>query len=284
MQKNKIGLGLITCDRYHFLEKSVSSILEQTKNFNKEEFNFVVIDDTLDSIRKDRKELSFLNGVNVFFTPEGKQGVGKAKNYALKTLIAAECEHIFLMEDDIEMLDSSVFSLYINAVKNTGIKHLNFGLHGNHNRNLVNEPITRRIINYPDETKIVLYPNILGAFSYYHIDVLNTVGIMDDQFYNALEHVDHTYQIIKAGYHPPFRWFADVQGSESCLKDIVPDHQQSKIRSEEDFIKNFLANHDRFVEKNKFAVVQGRGPAENDYSEEEVVKNLQEIWKNHAEK
>jgi len=107
---------------------------------------------------------------------------------------------------------------------------------------------------------------------------------MDEQFYNALEHVDHTYQIIKAGYHPPFRWFADVQGSENCLKDIVPDHQQSKIRSEEDFIKNFLSNHDKFVEKNKFAVVQGRGPAENDYSEEEVVKNLQEIWKNHAEK
>jgi len=154
MQKNKIGLGLITCDRYHFLEKSVSSILEQTKNFNKEEFNFVVIDDTLDSIRKDKNEISFLNDVNVFFTPEGKQGVGKAKNYALKTLIAAECEHIFLMEDDIEMLDSNVFSLYINAVKNTGIKHLNFGLHGNHNRNLVNEPSQEELLTIPMKQKL----------------------------------------------------------------------------------------------------------------------------------
>jgi hypothetical protein len=107
---------------------------------------------------------------------------------------------------------------------------------------------------------------------------------MDEQFYNALEHVDHTYQIIKKGYHPPFRWFADVEGAEEYLKDIVPDHQNSKIRSQEDFVQNFFENHERFVKKNNFAVVYGHGPVENEYTEEDVVRSLQEIWKNHAEK
>jgi hypothetical protein len=48
-----------------------------------------------------------------------------------------------------------------------------------------------------------------------------------------------------------------------------------------DFVENFMKNHDRFVSKNNFAVVYGKGPIENNYTEEEVVKNLQEIWKKH---
>ena len=287
MLKNKIGLGLITCDRYDFLEKSLSSILRAASDMDKNLFKLVVIDDSPLNDRKDRSDYpcaSNLDGIEVIFTEKGKEGVGKAKNYALKSLIDAECEHIFLMEDDIEMLDSSVFDLYINTSRITGVKHLNFALHGNHNRDLNENPISRRVINYPDQTKLVLYPNILGAFSYYHIDTLKSVGLMDEQFYNALEHVDHTYQIIKKGYHPPFRWFADVEGAEEYLKDIVPDHQNSKIRSQEDFVQNFFENHERFVKKNNFAVVYGHGPVENEYTEEDVVRSLQEIWKNHAEK
>lgn len=281
MEKNKIGLGLITCDRYNFLEKSLASVL---KNIPKN-IEFVVIDDTpLNQRNEENNKIYEKHNIVPIFTPKGKEGVGKAKNYAMEELIKRNCEHIFLMEDDIEITKEDVFDLYINASKKTGVKHFNFGLHGNHNRNLNGEPISRRVINYPDETKIVLYPNVLGAFSYYHIDVLNDVGLMDEQFYNALEHVDHTYNIIKKGYHPPFRWFADVQGSDLRLNDIVPDHQNSKIRSQEDFVKNFFENHEKFVKKNNFAVVCGSGPIENTYTEEEVVRSLQEIWKNHAEK
>jgi len=260
---HKIGLGLITCDRPDFFKKSSNSI-------SKIDCIKVVVDDG------ENKVETVLDRVD---TDNPKSGVGKAKNKALAYLIDKGCEHIFLMEDDIEILDEKVFDVYIKASWTTGIKHFNFGLHGNHNKDLNGNITARKIINYPDETKIVLYPNVLGAFSYYHIDVLNKVGLMDEQFYNALEHVDHTYQIIKEGYHPYFRWFADVLEANDFLKDIVPDHQESKIRSEEDFIKNFFENHDRFVAKNKFAVVYGRGPVENNYTEEQVIENLKEIWK-----
>jgi len=281
MQKDKIGLGLITCDRYNFLEKSLLSVFKATSGLDDNFFKFILIDDTSSPIPEGSYD--FANEFNLEkIHTTGEEGVGIAKNKALKALIDADCEHIFLMEDDVEMLDASIFEKYINASRITGIKHLNFALHGNHNRDFNSNPTPRRTINYPDnETRIVLYPNILGAFSYYHIDVLNEVGLIDEQFYNALEHVDHTYQIIKAGYHPYFRWFADIEGSEKYLKDIVPDHMNSKIRSEQDFVENFMKNHDRFVSKNNFAVVYGKGPIENTYTEEEVVKNLQEIWKKH---
>lgn len=294
MQNNKIGIGLITCDRYEFLIKSIQSVFECVKTNNKQDFHIVLVDDSeTDSYAEYHSKIYAI--VEEYFLSKkldtfslikttGKEGVGASKNKALNELLDKECEHIFLMEDDVEIIDTSVFDVYIKTSKITGVKHLNFGLHGNHNKDLYGNFITRRVINYPDNTKISLYPNILGAFSYYHIDTLKSSGLMDEQFYNALEHVDHTYQIIKNGFHPPFRWFADVFESNKLLVDIVPDHQNSKIRSQDDFMKNFLENHAKFIKKNGFSVLNGQGPAENVYTEEEVVKSLQEIWKNHHDK
>jgi hypothetical protein len=187
------------------------------------------------------------------------------------------------MEDDIEIKNTDVFKLYINASKKTGIKHFNFGLHGNHNLDSYNKPYVRKTIKYPKtDISIDLYPNILGAFSYYHVDTLKTAGFMDENFYNALEHVDHTYQIIKKGYHPSFRWFADVNGSQNYLKDIVPDHQQSKIRSEKDFQQTFKTALDFFIQKNNFSVVHGYGPVEKQVSEQDIILELRNIWKEHS--
>lgn len=260
---HKIGLALITCDRPEFFKKSSNSLF-------KLDCIKVVVDDG------ENKVETILDKID---TDKPKSGVGKAKNKALSHLLNQECEHIFLMEDDIEILDEKVFDLYINASKATGIKHFNFGLHGNHNLDYLGRPSIRTTINYPNKTRINLYANVLGAFSYYHKDVLEKVGLMDESFYNALEHVDHTYQIIKAGYHPPFRWFADVEGSKMYLKDIVPDHQQSKIRNENDFMQSFQKALDIFIKKNNFSVVQGYGPTEKIYTEKETTDKLKEIWK-----
>ena len=56
--------------------------------------------------------------------------------------------------------------------------------------------------------------------------------LYDQRFNNAMEHVEHTYQIIKKNFHPPFWWFADMHRSYDFIQDIVPDHQQSKIRED----------------------------------------------------
>ena len=267
----KIGCGLITCDRPDFFKKSFFSLFDIVQEKTKMEY--VVINDG--------KEKLPIQPINYIET-DGYTGVAKAKNKALEYLIDNGCEHIFLMEDDVEITDKNVFELYIKASKKTGIKHFNYGLHGNHNKTHLGEPNILRTIKYPNtDISVDLYPNVLGAFSYYHIDVLKDVGLMDENFYNALEHVDNTYQIIKKGYHPPFRYFADVSGSRNYLKDIVPDHQQSKIRSEKDFQQTFKKGLDVFIEKNNFSVVNGYGPVEKVATEEETIKCLKEIWKKY---
>jgi len=269
MENDKIGLGLITCDRPDFFEKAYKSI---TRN----DLMLVVVDDGTTSIKQ--------NIDTNYIKTKGREGVAKSKNKALRFLLDNDCEHIFLMEDDIEVADQSVFEKYIETVKSTGIKHFNYALHGHHNLNHLDQPTVRKSVNYPDDIIIDLYPNLLGAFSYYHRDVLNDIGLMDEAFYNAMEHVDHTYQAIKKGYHPPFRWFADIHESSKYLKDIVPDHQNSKIRSDENFQSVFKKGLDTFIQKNKFSVVQGYGPDEKSYSEQETLDELKNIWKNHHQK
>lgn len=267
---NKIGLGLITCDRPEFFKKAYDSI----KNNN--EISVVIVDDGENSVENIIDSHQDIN--THYIKTKGREGVGIAKNKALKYLIDIGCEHLFLMEDDIFIKDHAVFNAYINTSKATKIKHFNFALHGNHNINQFGKPDIRKTINYPDGSKISLYPNVLGAFSYYHIDTITKCGYMDEKFYNALEHVDHTYQIIKEKFHPPFRWFADIDNSKDYLEDIIENHKNSKIRSQEDFMKTFMSALDIFVKKNGFSVIPNYGTPEKQYNYKEVLESLKEIY------
>jgi GT2 family glycosyltransferase len=268
MQKNKIGVGIITCDREDFYIKASESLNKAIQIYP----NYVTV-----TVNDGTNKLKY-QPLNLIDTT-GRQGVGKAKNAALKFLSENECEHIFLMEDDIEISDGFVFQKYIDTAKSTGILQLNYALHGNHNQDNFGNPTIRKTVNYPDNVKIDLYANLLGAFSYFHKSVLDDIGLIDEDYYNAMEHVDHTYRAIKAGYHPPFRWFADVHESNKLLKDIVPDHKQSKIRNESDFQQTFKKGIDLFIQKQGFSVIGGYGPTETHINEDECLKTLQKIWK-----
>jgi hypothetical protein len=263
MEKNKIGCGLITCDRLDFYEKSINSLIKR------EDIEIVVVNDgetTPSFIPKN------------YIKTKGRKGVAFSKNKALQFLLNKNCEHIFLMEDDVEIIDKNVFEKYIETSKNTGILHLNYALHGNHNKNPNNGSFNIiKTIEYKNNIKIDLYFNLLGAFSYYHKTVLDEIGLMDEEFYNAMEHVYHTYLSIEKNFHPPFRYFADVHESFKYLKDIVPDHQQSKIRGE-DFINTFKKGVETFIKKTGFSVVQNYGPQEKIVSEKECLEKLKFIY------
>lgn len=272
MNLERIGCALITCDRQDFYKKSCLSLMDVC---NKKNIDYVIINDG-------SEKLPYYPPY--YLETGGKKGVAVAKNLGLKFLLERNNEHIFLMEDDVEIIDDTVFEKYIEGYKNTGISHFNYGMHGNHNKDSFGNQLIRKTIQYPNKTKIDLYPNVLGAFSYYHKSCLDAVGLLDESYHNALEHVEHTLRIIQCELHPPFRWFADIHESSKLLKDILPDHKNSKIRSEEDFQKKFLKALDLFIKQTGFSVVQGYGPPEKNYTEEECLKQLKNIWNNFQKK
>lgn len=254
-----IGVAIITCDRNHMLNTLLES-LEMCDDITK----LVVVNDHETPLTLDRQVEVIENGKNL--------GVGKAKNIGLAMLFDAGVEHLFLLEDDMIIKSPEVFSKYIHASKTTGIKHLNFCLHGEDNKRL-GKPNPKLIVDYKD-LNISLYHNVYGSLSYYHRDVIDSVGYMDEQYYNAMEHVDHTMEVIKAGWHPPFRWFADIENSHELVDEQDINHEQSKIRNDQEWLENFKRGVQLFYEKHEVNVCSASQPVAE---KSEVIDSLKQI-------
>jgi len=220
--------------------------------------------------------------------------VGVAKNTAIRHLMQAGCDHIFLMEDDMLIKRPDVFEAYIHAAENSGIWHMNYALQGPANRKQIvqgpmniekrheldqnSEPNPRATIDY-DGIDVSFYPNSVGSFSYYLRGVIKSVGYHDEQFKNAWEHVEHTYRVIKAGLHPPFWWFADIANSYEYLTDIPNCIEESTIAHTPEWIQNFQKGMAWF--KSKHGYVPQQMP---DTDSNQVIQTLDQIKKSYARK
>jgi hypothetical protein len=222
---NKIGLGIITCDRPAGLQKALTSLPWERVD------RVVVVNDGAPVSPEILREAG--RGQTELLQNESNLGVGKSKNRALRHLLQAGMDHLFLMEDDIFVKDARVFEQYVEAARITGIQHLNFSQHGPNNKDPKGkaEPVT--VFDY-GSLRIPLHRHCVGAFSYYSRHCLEVAGLVDEDFYNAGEHLEHTYRILHAGFHPPFWFFADVDRSEELLGDEPWSLSQSRIASRSD--------------------------------------------------
>jgi len=221
----KIGLGIITCDRPAGLQKALTSLPWERVDC------VVVVNDGAPVSSEILREAG--RGRAELLQNKSNLGVGKSKNRALRHLLQAGMDHLFLMEDDIFIKDGRVFEQYVEAARITGIQHLNFSQHGPNNKDPQGKADPVTTVDY-GALQIALHRHCVGAFSYYSRGCLEAVGLMDEDFYNAGEHLEHTYQIIRAEFHPPFWFFADVDRSEELLGDEPWAVTQSLIASRAD--------------------------------------------------
>ena len=260
--EERIGVGIVTYNRPHLLQKLLNSL---------KYCNFVDL-----IIVNDGERIDNLEGWNYYLVNNPTNlGVGKSKNVALRHLLDKGCEHIFLIEDDIFIKDETVFHKYIEASKASGIQHFNFSQHGVMNKSfdLNRDPNPRVIINY-GSIKIPLYPHCVGAFSYYSKKCLDSVGLIDYRYYNACEHVDHTYEIIKSRMHPPFWYFADIENSWEYIGDEEWSPKTSSILSNPN-AHMFVTDADKiFIEKH------GHMPQQTPLVDEQELKNILKKIKN----
>lgn len=265
---NKIGIGIITCNREHFFKKCLDSLFNYSNEFSE----CIIINDGKEITDVDISHVPHINN-------KTNLGVGKSKNKALKYLLDKDCDYIFLIEDDIFIKDRAVFKKYIEASVLSGIQHLNFAFHGNDNYNPDGTPAVRMNIQYSEDVVVSLYPNVYGAFSFYTKKCLKLVGLMDEEYYNAMEHVDHTFFIAEAGMTTPFRWFADIADSNKYIEEMDKNHAGSQIRKDEKWIANFKKAVARFAEKSKIDVTN---PYQPSCSEEEAVEKVKLIKNNYG--
>jgi len=269
---DKIGIGIVTCNRPSFFLKCFRSIPDN--------YLLAIVNDGADfeDIGKLQKEKPF-----TYFHNSQNQGVGKSKNKLLRYLLGSSCNHIFIIEDDIIVKNPEVFKKYIELRNVTGIQHFNFGYHGPANRGNISKglPSPRYVVDYGN-LKLAINANSVGAFCYYTKEVLEKVGLIDENYTNAFEHVDHDYRIFKAGYTTPYWNFADLANSYDYLDEIECSENSSSIRPRSDWMENIKNGAKLFTEKHGYSPAwQNAVP---DTSKEDVIKLLKKIKKKYENK
>jgi GT2 family glycosyltransferase len=280
MSNKKIGVGIITCNRPDYLRQLLNSLVPCEKEID----HLVIVNDGKPNTEFDLSQGEWIEN-------DDNLGVGKSKNKALKYLLDKKCDYIFLIEDDMIVLDSSVFKQYIEASSVSGIQHFNYGpgspfnrkqtiqdfdLHNRHLLKQDTEPNPKLILDYK-VCKIALYEHTVAMFSFYTKKVLEQVGLLDENYYNAWEHVDHTYCIIKAGYHPPFWWFADLANSHELLTEAPGAIDNSSIANKSDqWHKNVYEGREVYLKKH------GHYPNQPPFvTKEQVITALKKIKLQH---
>lgn len=244
---NKIGVGVVTCNRQEFFQDCINSI---PKN---EVDTLIVVNDG-----SQYQGANIPSHVSEYIQNKQNLGVGESKNIIMRKLIQDGCDHIFLVEDDMSIVNPAVFEHYIKTAFDSGMYHLNYGPGSPFNRkqkpgaeqgdlekrqllDMESAVNPRVVINY-GSTQVPLYRHIAGSFSYFHRNVIKHIGYHDENFFNAWEHVEYAYRVIQAGLLPAFWWFPDAADSELFLKEAKDSIAKSSIAGDKEKWQKNLVN------------------------------------------
>lgn len=206
-------------------------------------------------------------------------GVAASKNKAMQHLLDQGCDHIFIMEDDMRIKDNGIFQAYINASKKSGIQHLMFGYHGPANKNGISKgkPCPRLVVDYGDFS-LAFNQHCVGAFCYYSRKCLEDVGLIDEKFRNAFDHVSHSYELALKGYSTPYWWWADLANSLDYIEEQACSEENSSIKTPESMQKwqdNIRGSMEYF--KEKFGVYPFGSDGVRDTDEKSVLTFLKNV-------
>ncbi len=219
LKKYKIGIGILTCDRQEYYQKcllSVNNIVLTNDNTNYIYETACVNDGQTYVCGKSDADYVSNHSVNL--------GVSYSKNELVSYLLSKGCGYIFIVEDDIELIDKQVFIRYIQTYKRSGIHHLMCGSF------LPSRGKSIETINYKNSNvSISVYRNCAGSFTFYTRECLLNTGMFDEHYWNALEHVDLTYRLSLLGYTTPFGYFADIANSDRYIRSVGGEFNDSII-------------------------------------------------------
>lgn len=256
MNVGKIGVGILTFNREKYFKQVCKSL--EPCNFDE----LVIVND----------------GTPYEFTPskdphliqhDQTYGIAKSKNDALNHLIKKDCDHIFLIEDDILIKNPHVFKEYISISTATGLQHLNFEQAApNHHK---------FDVHYGEGVVISFWHNPQGAFSYFHANIIKGLGGFDEGYMNAFEHVDFIVRMVMKGLAPPFWFNPDIANSTDFLKPIKGSNENSTITDKGDYQKNWNKSAQHFIKK------YGRFTSEiEEANQKEVTSALRTIYENYS--
>jgi GT2 family glycosyltransferase len=229
--KNKIGVGLLTYNRPEYYKRVLFSIPKHKIE------HLVVVNDGNFSYAQEG------DADKVILTKK-QAGVSVCKNLLLKELLKRGCTNIFLIEDDNLIIHPDVFEVYINTANYYGVHHLAY------ERLTRTEDTVKASYKDPNsEYGLDFFHNAEAGFTYIHADLINKYGFFDENYFNAFEHVDFTYNLVKNKVAPPFWYFPDVLNSNYYVLEIPNSLNNSSITNKPGYNENVEKGAKHFINK-----------------------------------
>lgn len=146
-----------------------------------------------------------------------REGVGVSKNRVLEKF--PDYDYYFFVEDDIELMDSKIFALHIEAVNKTNYHH--FSTSG------ILDQIKKEYVS--DSITIIHAKHGGGTFNFFTAKGIHEIGGWHDAFaeYKRYGHVEHTLRFRNAGLSPsPFLF---IEKAQQMILIHDPDHVSSPV-------------------------------------------------------
>lgn len=240
-----IGLGIITCKRPEFFEQVYDSIPRD----NIDELVVIDASPAADQYAEDKVG----KDVSKVYSAAGGMVVGKAKNKALAHLYHQGAKHMFLIEDDVLIKNPDIFEKYITTASKTGMYGtLAHNAHGNGNRDSEGALDIKNTVDYGDGVLLDFFQNSVHPFCYMYRGLYKNIGGFDENYVNAIEHLDHykAQEIKKLSSY--YWWFPTPAGSEDDIVDLDENHSASVIRRDDKWSQHVVEGMKRFRGKYKF--------------------------------
>lgn len=200
---SKIAVCITTHNRYDVFKETYENVKSNLPKDSK----LIVVDDC-----------SYIPVPEATFRFDTNVGVATAKNKCLE--FAEGADFIFLLDDDVRILDSSVWQQYIDSGENCLMYQFK----------LPNKPPTDMRVLYRDD-KLISYSHTRGCFIFITKKVLEVVGGMDTRYTNSFEHPSWIDRIYNSGL-TKYR-AADLVDSEKLLVSLDQDNKiESSIKKD----------------------------------------------------
>lgn len=220
---NNIGIGILSYNRRHSLERLVNSIMEHT-NLKKTTV-FISDDCSSDANTIEYLERISQNGNIVVIRNDSRIGIAGNTNRLLKCL--SRFDKCILLNDDVEVISHGWEHFYFEAMRNTSMHHFIFRQPGIYGSTIGQEKdfkgIKLRLVNDKPQGAILAFTSTM----------LSTCGYFNEEYgLYGMEHVDWSMKAWEFGLQQ--EGFYDVYGSE---KYFILHPEQSAVENRQELLR-----------------------------------------------
>lgn len=138
------------------------------------------------------------------------------RNDCVTFLLNKNCEHIFLIEDDMIIKNKDIFDTYIEVSKVSKLKYFSF-VSMSTNAGPPHQRTPKLTVGYSPTVNISFYENMCNEFTYHHKTCFLQTGLYDSKMRDLFD-ADRVYRETLFNKNvSPFWWFADLANSDDYI-------------------------------------------------------------------